>query len=78
MNSVWFFYSFLISAKEKYFPALFNLENEAVLQERAVEMEGRVMSSKSALAIHSKKWRNCDRLFYFGREGIRLSVEVGN
>lgn len=41
-------------------------------------MEGKIISSKSVLAIHTKKWRNGDPFFHFGREGMWLSMEVGN
>ena len=59
------FSHFSINTKEKYFPALFNLKNKAVLQKRGVEREGKIISSKSVLAIHTKKWRNGDPFVSF-------------
>lgn len=52
------------------------MKNEAVLQERRLKMEHRLISSKSALAIHSKKWRNYDLLFYFGGKQVWLSTKI--
>ena len=77
MKIVWIFHTFPINTKEKYFPALFNLKNKAVLQKRGVETEGKIISSKSVLDIHTKNGEMVILLFYFGREGIWLSMEVG-
>lgn len=63
-------YFFLISDKiKKYFPVLI-VKNKAVLQERRLKIEDRLISSKSALAIYSKKWRNYDLLYYFGGKQV--------
>ena len=65
MNIVWIFHTFPNNTKEEYFSALFSLKNKAIFQKRGVEMEGKIISSKSVLAIHTKKWRNGDPFVLF-------------
>lgn len=76
INVVLMSYFFLISDKiKKYFPVLI-VKNKAVLQERRLKIEDRLISSKSALAIYSKKWRNYDLLYYFWGKQVWLSTKI--
>ena len=66
--------------RKNIFPVLFIiLKNKTVLQETGVTMDGRVISSKSALAICSMKWRNYDPFFFFfwWGGGVSRAIEVG-